>query len=248
MTRLRIGLGVVALALASACSVAGVSCALPSAPPEGEAGVNAGSPGVGEGTGSSASAVTIAFLGDSLTAGLGLMSEQAYPAIVEELFHEEGYAEVGVLNAGVSGDTTAGGLRRVDALLEPDVRIVVVALGGNDALRGLTTLQTRENLVAIIDRVLGSGREVLLAGMLAPTNLGPDYQGAFRDVFLQLAASYGDRIEFVPFLLEGVAGNPALNLADGIHPNPDGQRLIAALVYPRLRVLVDLVSSGGGGA
>ncbi|HUF47102.1 MAG TPA: arylesterase [Vicinamibacterales bacterium] len=247
MTSFRVGLSLVALALSSACTVAGVGCSLPSAPPEGEAAADAVPAEGGGAPVSTTGVVGIAFLGDSLTAGFGLLSEQAYPALVERLFHDEGYDEVTAINAGVSGDTTAGGLRRIDDLLEPQVRIVVVALGGNDALRGLTTLQTRENLAAIIDRALDSGREVLVAGMLAPTNLGPDYQASFRDIFQRLAVAYGDRIEVVPFLLEGVAGNPALNQGDGIHPTAEGSRVIAELLYPRLRVLVDLVSSGGGG-
>lgn len=196
-----------------------------------------------------AGSLGIAFLGDSLTAGLGLLTEEAYPALVEQMFLEEGYPEVRVINAGVSGDTTAGGLRRVATLFEPDVRILVVALGGNDALRGLTTVQTRQNLAAIVDQARGAGLDVLLAGMQAPTNLGPDYQEAFGRLYLDLAVSYGEAIEFVPFLLEGVAANPALNQPDGIHPNAEGAKVIAELLYPRLRVLVDLnTGSSGGGA
>jgi acyl-CoA thioesterase-1 len=163
------------------------------------------------------------------------------------MFHDEGYPEVVVINAGVSGDTTAGGLRRVETLFEPHVRILVVALGGNDALRGLTVTHTRENLDRIIQHALEAGLEVLLAGMQAPTNLGSDYQTAFRGAYGSLAAKYGDQIEFVPFLLDGVAANPELNQADGIHPNPAGAQAIAELLYPRLRVLVDLHASGGGG-
>jgi acyl-CoA thioesterase-1 len=245
MTSRRVVLSTLALVMLSACSLRGVACSLPSAPPEGEPtamDLTAPSGPMGGGT------VGIAFLGDSLTAGFGLLSEEAYPAVIGELFLNEGYPEVRVINAGVSGDTTAGGLRRVDTLFEPDVRILVVALGGNDALRGLTTIQTRENLRAIIDTARAAGLDVLLTGMQAPTNLGPDYQLAFRQLFVDLAVGYGDAIEFVPFLLEGVAANPALNQADGIHPNAEGAKVIAELLYPRLRVLVDLyVGSGGGG-
>jgi acyl-CoA thioesterase-1 len=189
--------------------------------------------------------VTIAFLGDSLTAGLGLTQQQAYPALIEEMFHAEGYAEVEVLNAGVSGDTTAGGLRRVEQLFGPNVRILVVALGGNDALRGLTSAQTHDNLSAIIQQARERGMAVLLAGMQAPTNLGPDYREAFQAVFTRLSQEYRDTIAYVPFLLQGVAGDPALNQADGIHPNAEGARVIATLLYPKLRDLVDQLPAGG---
>jgi acyl-CoA thioesterase-1 len=238
-------LAVLALAALPACSLRNVACGLPQGPAEGQpvpgdlgaAATPSGQPTVG-----------IAFLGDSLTAGFGLLSEDAYPAVIGQMFADEGYPEVQIINAGVSGDTTAGGLRRVDALFEPEVRILVVALGGNDALRGLTTLQTKQNLTAIVDRAKAAGRDVLLAGMQAPTNLGPDYQLAFRQLYVDIAVSYGDSIEFVPFLLEGVAGNPALNQPDGIHPTAEGSKIVAGLLYPRLRVLVDLhLGSGGGG-
>jgi acyl-CoA thioesterase-1 len=245
MTSRRLLLGLLGIALLSACSLRNVACSLPSAPAEGEAAAgDLAGPAQPAGT----ATVSIAFLGDSLTAGFGLLSEEAYPAVVEQLFADEGYPEVRAINAGMTGDTTAGGLRRVETLFEPDVRILVVALGGNDALRGLTTLQTRQNLAAIIDLAKAAGLDVLLAGMQAPTNLGPDYQLAFRQLYVDLAVSYGDGIEFVPFLLEGVAANPALNQPDGIHPNAEGARVIAGLLYPRLRVLADLhLGSGGSG-
>lgn len=181
----------------------------------------------------------IAFLGDSLTAGLGLTLSEAYPSRIQELFAAEGYREVEVMNAGVSGDTTAGGLRRVEGVLAPNVKIVVVALGGNDALRGLAVSDTRQNLSAIVDRLLDSGKRVMVAGMEGPTNLGEDYRTGFRDVFTGIARDYRGRITYVPFLLEGVAGNPALNQADGIHPNAQGARLVAEHLYPPLRDMVD---------
>jgi acyl-CoA thioesterase-1 len=189
------------------------------------------------------SRVVIAFLGDSLTAGLGLLSSRAYPSLIGDMFLAEGYAEVEILNGGISGDTTAGAARRVDQLLAPDVRILVVALGGNDALRGLTAEQTRSNLTTIIETAFDSGAEVLLAGMQAPTNLGQDYQAAFREVFFGLARDYGRRISFVSFLLEGVAAQPHLNQADGIHPNEQGARVIAEHLYPPLRDMVDALPS-----
>ena len=186
----------------------------------------------------------IAFLGDSLTAGYGLVAQQSFPTLIENMFHAEGYGDVEVLNGGMTGDTTAGGLRRVEQLLNPNVRILVIGLGGNDALRGLTVKQTHDNLAAIIDGVNRSGVGVVLAGMEAPTNYGQDYQDAFRATFGQLAQEHRN-VTFVPFLLEGVGGHPELNQADGIHPNADGARIIAEHLYPKLRTMVD--SLGGGG-
>ena len=171
--------------------------------------------------------VGVVILGDSLTAGLGLLVEESFPSRLQMLFVEEGYEEVEIMNAGVSGDTTAGGLRRVDSVLTPEVRIAVVALGGNDALRGLSVADTRQNLKGIIDRFLDSGVSVLLAGMEGPTNLGEDYRTSFRNTFHELAAEYRGSIRFLPFLLEGVAGMPALNQSDGIHPNAEGAQKIA---------------------
>ena len=184
--------------------------------------------------------VVIAFLGDSLTAGQGLPSLQSFPAKIEELFHTEGYNEIEVLNGGVSGDTSAGGRQRVEQLLVPDLpRIVVVALGANDALRGLSTTMTRDNLAAIIEILRARGIAVVLAGMLAPPNYGEDYQANFRALFAQLARDYRGQISYVPFLLEGVAGVPALNQPDGIHPNAEGAKIIAQHLYPTLRDIVD---------
>lgn len=189
------------------------------------------------------SRIVVVILGDSLTAGLGLVTAQAFPARLQAKFEAEGYSEVEILDAGVSGDTTAGGLRRVESLLAPgNVRILVVALGGNDALRGLSVTQTRQNLKAIVDTALESGVDVMLTGMEGPTNLGEDYRARFRATFSDLAAEYGSRVTFVPFLLEGVAGNPALNQADGIHPNAEGAALIADHLYQPLQNMVDQLS------
>jgi acyl-CoA thioesterase-1 len=196
-------------------------------------------------TGTNAPALfSIVFLGDSLTAGLGLLSDQAYPGLIREQFAAEGYSNVEIVNAGISGDTTAGGAQRVEWLLDQDVRILVVALGGNDALRGLPVGETRENLAAIIETAQDAGVMVLLAGMEAPTNLGEEYRQAFRAAFAQLALAYPG-IEYMPFLLEGVAAEPTLNQPDGIHPNEQGAAIIAENMYPRLRMMVD--SLGGGG-
>jgi acyl-CoA thioesterase-1 len=186
----------------------------------------------------------VVILGDSLTAGLGVLVEESFPSRLQVLFTEEGYHEVEIMNAGVSGDTTAGGLRRVDSVLTPEVRVAVIALGGNDALRGLSVTDTRQNLKTIIDRFLDAGVSVLLAGMEAPTNLGDDYRTNFRNTFQELALEYRGRIRFVPFLLEGVAGMPALNQADGIHPNAEGAQKVAELLYPSIRDLVDEIPTG----
>lgn len=186
----------------------------------------------------------VVILGDSLTAGLGVLVEESFPSRLQILFTDEGYHEVEILNAGVSGDTTAGGLRRVDSVLTPEVKVAVIALGGNDALRGLSVTDTKQNLKGIIDRFLGAGVSVLLTGMEGPTNLGEDYRTNFRNVFQELAGEYRGRIRFIPFLLEGVAGMPALNQADGIHPNPEGAQKVAELLYPTLRDLVDEIPSG----
>jgi acyl-CoA thioesterase I len=230
--------------LISACSLRNVSCGTPPAlqPPADQSSAPATSPAPGDST--EAAKFRIAFLGDSLTAGLNLVSQQAYPAVVQDMFAAEGYSQVESINAGISGDTTAGGRRRVDQVFEPGVRILVVALGGNDALRGLGPSQTRENLKAIIDTARGKGVSVVLCGMEAPANLGPDYRTAFHDVFPQLAREYRD-IKFMPFLLEGVVGDPALNQADLVHPNEQGARIIAEHLYPILRTLVDELGGGG---
>jgi len=171
----------------------------------------------------------VVFLGDSLTAGYGLDASQAYPSLVQQRLREAGIT-ADVVNAGVSGDTSAGGLRRLDWALDGDVEVLVVALGGNDALRGLSTDELRRNLAAIIGRARERGVTVILAGMEAPPNLGRTYTSAFRRVYRDLAAEY--RIALIPFLLEGVAGRPGLNQADLIHPNAEGARKIAALVWP----------------
>jgi acyl-CoA thioesterase-1 len=183
---------------------------------------------------------TIAFLGDSLTAGLGLLSNQTFPELIKDKFAADGFT-VDVINGGISGDTTAGGVRRVEQLLEPSVKILVVALGANDALRGLTVADTRDNLRQIIDIAQMHGVQVMLCGMEAPTNLGEDYRNAFKAAYFDVLRSYQRQIEYVPFLLEGVAGKPELNQADGIHPNPEGSKIVADLLYPTLRKMVERI-------
>jgi acyl-CoA thioesterase-1 len=176
-----------------------------------------------------ASRARVVFLGDSLTAGYGLAARDAYPSLVQQRLREAGL-DAEVVNAGVSGDTSAGGLRRLDWALQGNVKVLVVALGANDALRGLSTQDLWRNLAAIIDRAGRRGVTVVLAGMEAPPNLGSSYTSAFRQVYRGLAAHY--RIALIPFLLDGVAGNPALNLRDGIHPNAQGARRVADVVWP----------------
>jgi acyl-CoA thioesterase-1 len=160
---------------------------------------------------------------------------EAYPAL-QEKFNADGYARIDRQRRS-HGDTTAGGLRRLEWVLEPTVKILVVALGANDALRGQSPVQTRENLAQIIETANKKGVRVLLTGMQAPPNMGEQFQAEFRVVFPELAAKY--HITFLPFLLEGIAGHPELNQEDGIHPTAAAQRMIADLLYPLLQPLAD---------
>jgi acyl-CoA thioesterase-1 len=173
----------------------------------------------------------IVFLGDSLTAGLGLDSSASFPSLIAARL-EERQMDVEVVNAGVSGDTSAGGLRRLDWALEGNPRVLLLALGANDGLRGLPTAELRKNLAAIIEASQAKGVAVILAGMEAPPNNGPEYAARFRAVYRDLAETY--EVPLIPFLLEGVAGQPALNQADGIHPNADGARRVADIVWQAL--------------
>ena len=168
-------------------------------------------------------------LGDSLAAGYGLAAEEAFPAQLERALQQAGH-NVTVINAGVSGDTTAGGLARLDWTLADNPDLVLVELGGNDALRGLPPEETRANLDAILERLGRAGAEVLLAGMQAPRNLGEEYTTAFNRVYPQLAKQH--RVTFYPFFLDGVALDPSLNQADGIHPNIRGVAVIVARILP----------------
>jgi acyl-CoA thioesterase I len=177
----------------------------------------------------------IVALGDSLTAGLGLDPADAYPALLQEKL-DAAVLSYRVVNAGVSGDTSAGGASRADLALEGDVRVLIVALGGNDALRALPVAELRRNLSTIIERARARGVAVVLAGMEAPPNFGPEYVAAFRDVYASLAAEY--RVALLPFLLDGVAGIDRLNQRDGIHPTAEGARLVADHLWPVLEPLV----------
>jgi acyl-CoA thioesterase-1 len=193
-------------------------------------------------TGSSRSdALRIVILGDSLTAGLGLPVGQSYPSLIQERLNREGM-NFEVVNAGVSGDTSAGGLSRLDWALEGNVRVLIVALGGNDGLRGLPADQLRANLAQIIERAQARGIRVVLAGMEAPPNYGRDYIVAFHKVYPALAHEY--QVAFLPFLLEGVAGSQTLNQPDGIHPTAEGARIMADHLWPVLKPVLDDIKSG----
>jgi acyl-CoA thioesterase-1 len=177
----------------------------------------------------------IVFLGDSLTAGLGLAREESFPSLIGQRLKQNGY-DYDIVNAGVSGDTSAGGLRRLEWSLEGDVRVLVVALGGNDGLRGLPTSEMKKNLAAVLDQARQRKIPVLLAGMEAPPNNGPDYTRDFRRVYADLATEYD--VRFIPFLLQGVAGDATLNQADGIHPNTRGEKIVADLVWNELEPML----------
>ena len=181
-----------------------------------------------------ADAVVVA-LGDSLTAGLGVAADEAFPARLEARLKSEGFA-YRVVNAGVSGDTTAGGLRRVDWVLRARPEVVIVALGANDGLRGQEPKAMRTNLDEIVRLLQAAGARVLLAGMRLPPNYGGDYTKEFDAVFPAVARRA--KVALMPFLLEGVAGVPRLNQPDGIHPTAEGQQVIADHLWPYLRPLL----------
>lgn len=172
----------------------------------------------------------ILFFGNSLTAGYGLDPAQAFPALIQEKIAARGWP-MQVINAGLSGDTTAGGLRRLNWVLRRPIDVLVLELGANDGLRGLPVAEARQNLQAIIDRTRDSYPQVriVLAGMQVPSNLGRDYVHSFQAMFPALATA--NQAALIPFLLAGVGGNPALNLPDGIHPTAEGHKRIAENVW-----------------
>ena len=200
-----------------------------------ENGYPASGPTAGEGAASAPAGPRVVFLGDSLTAGYGLAEDQAFPALLGVLLQQEGRG-IEVVNAGVSGDTTAGGLARIDWILDQEPDVVVVGLGGNDALRGLPLDGTEENLREIVTRCRDSGARVLLLGMRMLPNYGPDYVRRFESIYPRLAKELD--VPLVPFLLDKVGGVRRLNQDDGIHPTAEGQRLVARNVLPYLRKLV----------
>jgi acyl-CoA thioesterase I len=180
----------------------------------------------------------IVAFGDSLTAGFRLSESQSYPALLQEKLRRDGY-NYEVVNAGVSGDTSADGLRRIDWALDgnPGTRVLILELGANDLLRGQPIPEMKSNLSEIIRRAKARGARVLLAGMLAPTNQGREYQRESAEAFRALAAEHD--VPLIPFFLEGVAGRADLNLEDGAHPNPEGQKIVAETVYRALRPVLE---------
>ena len=180
---------------------------------------------------------TFLALGDSLTAAYGLDRSEGWLALLEDRLHAQNHSWR-IVDAGVSGDTTAGGSRRVAWILRQPVDVFMVALGGNDALRGLPPDATEDNLNAILDTVrrLRPEAKLVVAGMLAPPNMGPEYEAEFAAVFPRVAARHGAVL--IPFMLEGVAGDPALNLPDGIHPNAAGQQAVERHLWSYLAPLL----------
>ncbi len=187
--------------------------------------------------------LTVLILGDSLTAGYGLEQGNSFPVQLERSLRSAGYSSVRVINAGVSGDTSAGGLSRLEWALDDQPQIVVLELGANDALRGLNPAQTYANLDQIITRLKSSGCIVVLAGMRAPRNLGPEYYDEFDQIYPTLAKRHN--LLFYPFFLDGVATDPDLNQADGIHPNAAGVGLIVEGIQPLIIKALEIVKSSG---
>ena len=182
---------------------------------------------------------TVLFYGDSLSAGYGLEDPAglSFPGLIQTKITAASLP-YRVVNAGLSGETTAGGLRRIDWILRQPVDVFVLELGGNDGLRGLPVATSRANLVAIIERVRAKNPsvKVLLAGMQMPTSMGPDYTAAFAAMFPEIANQ--QKVALIPFLLEDVGGIPSMNLPDGIHPNPEGHRRVAETVWTYLKPLL----------
>jgi len=178
---------------------------------------------------------TILMLGDSLTEGTGVKKNQAYPYLVEQKLKAKGLSLINVINAGVSGSTSASALSRLKWHLRSTPDILLLALGANDGLRGLSTVQMKRNLAKTIELALSKGARVVLAGMKMPPNYGAEYTREFEKAFYQLAKEYD--VVLIPFLLEGVAGDPKLNFPDGLHPNERGHQIIAELVYKTLLTL-----------
>jgi len=174
--------------------------------------------------------VIVAF-GDSLTSGQGVAADQNYPSLLQIELDKAGY-RYRVVNAGISGNTTRDGLGRMDNVMRHKPEVAILVLGGNDGLRGLPIAQMKENLTAIIERFQRDNVQVILGGMEAPPNWGPDYTKEFRDTFVNLASTYS--LTFVPFFLEGVAADRDLNQADGIHPTTEGYKIVVRNLLPVL--------------
>ncbi|MEL6975416.1 MAG: arylesterase [Bacteroidota bacterium] len=180
----------------------------------------------------------ILFFGDSLTAGYGLELEEAFPALVQKRLDSLDFKYT-VINSGLSGETTSGGRNRLNWVLKQKVDVFVLELGANDGLRGIPLVETRKNLQEIINLVRAKNKDtqIILAGMQIPPNMGPEYTTEFRKIFPELATE--NQIALIPFLLEGVAGIPDLNLEDGIHPNTEGHQIVLENVWAVLETVVD---------
>jgi acyl-CoA thioesterase-1 len=222
--------------LLSLIGLLGVACQSPDQPTTKEAQSTESAPAVADDT--TQSEKVILFFGNSLTAGYGLEPTEAFPALIQQQLDSLGY-DYRTVNAGLSGETTASGLSRLDWVLERQpVDVFVLELGANDGLRGIEPTETQRNLSAIIDRVRATNPDVkiVLAGMLVPPNMGNDYTERFQKVFPAVAEA--KNVTLIPFLLEGVAGDPDLNQADGIHPTAEGQRMVADNVLPIIAPLL----------
>jgi acyl-CoA thioesterase-1 len=184
----------------------------------------------------------IVAFGDSLTAGYGLSESSSYPSLLQNKLTADGF-DYEVVNAGVSGDTSAGGVRRIDWALEGDVKVVIIELGANDILRGQPIREMKKNLAAIIERCKAKGALVLLAGMEAPTDTGTDYRRDVHEAFASVARE--NNIALIPFFLQGVAALDTLNQRDRIHPNEEGTKIVTETVYKSLRPLLESLRSGG---
>ena len=195
------------------------------------------SPGIFAQTATSSAKKTLVFLGDSLTAGLGVQRNEAFPALIAEKIRAAGLP-FEIENAGLSGDTSAGALRRIDWLLQRPVDLLVIELGGNDGLRGLPIKELKANLQAIIDkaRAKNPAVKIVIAGMQIPPNFGADYTASFEKIFAELAQE--NKAVLIPFLLEGVGGHRDLNQQDMIHPTAAGHRIVADLVWRTLEPIL----------
>ncbi len=181
----------------------------------------------------SAFSQTVLFLGDSLTEGYGINPDYAYPSLIAQKMKEAGRKDSIVINGGVSGSTTASGLKRLQWYTKRKPDIMVLALGANDGLRGLKVDQSEKNLKSIIESAQKSGIKVILAGMKMPMNYGNEYRKKFEEIYPKLSKQY--KLPLIPFLLENVGGDSKLNLQDGIHPNPEGHKILAETVWKVLK-------------
>lgn len=182
---------------------------------------------------------TILFFGNSITAGYQLNPDNAFPAIIQTILDSLGYSHYQTVNAGISGETSGDGLNRIDWILKQPVDVFVLELGGNDGLRGMELEETKENLRTILQKVQDKypGASLIVSGMEIPPNMGPPYTAEFRELFPGLAEEFDATL--IPFLLEGVAGEPELNLDDGIHPTEEGHQMIAHTVWSYLQPILD---------